>query len=97
MTGSFFIFPIISATSVDVEEHLYQLANKMGITVVTTSQVSNQAHFCCVSPSTSCIHHIHTLLHMLGFSQRPALIPFHSLELRLIDGEGKWELRSIEH
>nr|GMC66092.1 ABC transporter D family member 1 [Ipomoea batatas] len=29
-------------------------------------------------------------------SQRPALIPFHSLELRLIDGEGKWELRSIE-
>ncbi|CAH9103035.1 unnamed protein product [Cuscuta epithymum] len=28
-------------------------------------------------------------------SQRPALIPFHSLELRLIDGEGKWELRSI--
>lgn len=30
-------------------------------------------------------------------SQRPALIPFHSLELRLIDGEGKWELRTIEH
>ncbi|CAL9228505.1 unnamed protein product [Arabidopsis halleri] len=29
-------------------------------------------------------------------SQRPALIPFHSLELRLIDGEGNWELRSIE-
>ncbi|VFQ96004.1 unnamed protein product [Cuscuta campestris] len=29
-------------------------------------------------------------------SQRPALIPFHSSELRLIDGEGKWELRSIE-
>lgn len=27
--------------------------------------------------------------------QRPALIPFHSVELRLIDGEGKWELRSI--
>ncbi|XP_023766585.1 ABC transporter D family member 1 isoform X1 [Lactuca sativa] len=30
-------------------------------------------------------------------SQRPALIPFHSMELRLIDGEGKWELRSIKH
>ncbi|GAV87165.1 ABC_tran domain-containing protein/ABC_membrane_2 domain-containing protein [Cephalotus follicularis] len=30
-------------------------------------------------------------------SQRPALIPFHSLELRLIDGEGNWELRSITH
>ncbi|KAF3657927.1 ABC transporter D family member 1 [Capsicum annuum] len=29
-------------------------------------------------------------------SQRPALIPFHSLELRLIDGEGKWQLRSIK-
>ncbi|GKV25366.1 hypothetical protein SLEP1_g34815 [Rubroshorea leprosula] len=28
-------------------------------------------------------------------SQRPALIPFHSLELRLVDGEGNWELRSI--
>nr|KYP75795.1 ABC transporter D family member 1 [Cajanus cajan] len=53
------------ATSVDVEEHLYGLANKMGITVVTSSQ-------------------------------RPALIPFHSMELRLIDGEGNWELRSIK-
>lgn len=29
-------------------------------------------------------------------SQRPALIPFHTLELRLIDGEGKWQLRSIK-
>ncbi|RLN21705.1 hypothetical protein C2845_PM07G36040 [Panicum miliaceum] len=26
---------------------------------------------------------------------RPALIPFHSLELKLIDGEGKWELCAI--
>lgn len=33
---------------------------------------------------------------VLSSVQRPALIPFHSLELRLIDGEGKWELRSIE-
>lgn len=55
-----------NATSVDVEEHLYQLACDMGITVITSSQ-------------------------------RPALIPFHSMELRLIDGEGKWELRSIKH
>lgn len=53
-----------NATSVDVEEHLYRIANDMGITVVTSSQ-------------------------------RPALIPFHSTELRLIDGEGKWEHRSI--
>ncbi|KAJ6737193.1 ATP-BINDING CASSETTE SUB-FAMILY D MEMBER [Salix viminalis] len=29
-------------------------------------------------------------------SQRPALIPFHTLELRLIDGEGHWELRAIK-
>ncbi|KAJ0976938.1 hypothetical protein J5N97_012412 [Dioscorea zingiberensis] len=29
-------------------------------------------------------------------SQRPALIPFHSMELRLVDGEGKWELCSIK-
>ncbi|KAB5548156.1 hypothetical protein DKX38_011562 [Salix brachista] len=54
-----------NATSVDVEEQLYRLANDMGITFVTSSQ-------------------------------RPALIPFHSLELRLIDGEGQWELRSIK-
>ncbi|GMH08156.1 hypothetical protein Nepgr_009996 [Nepenthes gracilis] len=54
-----------NATSIDVEEHLYQLACDLGITVVTSSQ-------------------------------RPALIPFHRLELRLIDGEGKWELRLID-
>ncbi|CAL9054400.1 unnamed protein product [Musa banksii] len=54
-----------NATSVDVEEHLYRLANEMGITVITSSQ-------------------------------RPALIPFHSMELKLIDGEGKWELCAID-
>ncbi|CAL9173750.1 unnamed protein product [Musa hybrid cultivar] len=53
-----------NATSVDVEEHLYRLANDMGITVITSSQ-------------------------------RPALIPFHAMELKLIDGEGKWELCAI--
>ncbi|XP_042458398.1 ABC transporter D family member 1 isoform X2 [Zingiber officinale] len=53
-----------NATSVDVEEHLYKLANEMGITVITSSQ-------------------------------RPALLPFHSMELKLIDGEGKWELCEI--
>ncbi|KAL5988337.1 ATP-binding cassette sub- D member 1 [Asimina triloba] len=45
-----------NATSVEIEEHLYKLAQGMGITVITTSQ-------------------------------RPALIPYHSTELRLIDGE----------
>lgn len=54
-----------NATSVDVEEQLYKLANLMGITVVT-------------------------------ISQRPALIPFHSMELNLVDGEGGWELRSLK-
>ncbi|GAB4851631.1 ATP-binding cassette sub- D member 1 [Ancistrocladus abbreviatus] len=54
-----------NATSVDVEEQLYQLATDLGMTVITSSQ-------------------------------RPALIPFHRLELRLIDGEGNWELRSIQ-
>lgn len=29
-----------SATSVDVEEHLYKIATSMGITVITSSQVS---------------------------------------------------------
>ncbi|KAG1331147.1 ABC transporter D family member 1-like [Cocos nucifera] len=53
-----------NATSVDIEEHLYRLANEMGITVITSSQ-------------------------------RPALIPFHSMELKLVDGEGKWELCAI--
>ena len=33
------IYPC-SATSVDVEEHLYRLATNMGITVITSSQVS---------------------------------------------------------
>lgn len=30
---------LTSATSVDVEEHLYKVAKSMGITVVTSSQV----------------------------------------------------------
>ena len=33
------IYPC-SATSVDVEEHLYRLATSMGITEITSSQVS---------------------------------------------------------
>ncbi|XP_057530328.1 ABC transporter D family member 1-like [Amaranthus tricolor] len=53
-----------NATSIDVEEHLYMVANELGITAITSSQ-------------------------------RPALIRFHALELRLIDGEGSWELRKI--
>eukprot|EP00271_Cylindrocystis_brebissonii_P018633 TRINITY_DN5387_c0_g1_i1.p1 TRINITY_DN5387_c0_g1~~TRINITY_DN5387_c0_g1_i1.p1 ORF type:complete len:279 (+),score=51.01 TRINITY_DN5387_c0_g1_i1:103-837(+) len=33
---------------------------------------------------------------VVTISQRPALVPFHSTELRLIDGEGAWELRDIK-
>jgi hypothetical protein len=31
-----------------------------------------------------------------NYLQRPALIPFHALELKLIDGEGNWELCAIQ-
>ncbi|XP_024394443.1 ABC transporter D family member 1 isoform X1 [Physcomitrium patens] len=34
---------------------------------------------------------------VVTISQRPALIPYHDMELRLIDGEGAWELRSIKY
>lgn len=104
---------LCSATSVDVEEHLYRLATNMGITVITSSQVSRIIHhihtllisswqFPCCSPSRfmsflpicEIIQMIESLCLIICL-QRPALIPFHSLELKLIDGEGKWELCSI--
>ena len=99
---------LCSATSVDVEEHLYRLATNMGITVITSSQVSihhtlliSSRQFPCCSPSQfksflpiCCIRMTESLC-LLICLQRPALIPFHSLELKLIDGEGKWELCSI--
>ena len=53
-----------NATSVDIEEALYQYALNLGITLVT-------------------------------ISQRPALVKYHSQELRLIDGEGAWTLHNI--
>lgn len=53
-----------NATSVDVEEHLYELAVGRGITMVT-------------------------------ISQRTALVRFHGRELRLTDGAGGWEVRSL--
>ncbi|CAL5323856.1 unnamed protein product [Camellia sinensis] len=45
--------------------------------------------------------HLYRLASNMGItvvtsSQRPALIPFHSTELRLIDGKGKWELRRLK-
>ncbi|KAK9864122.1 hypothetical protein WJX84_012088 [Apatococcus fuscideae] len=53
-----------NATSVDVEEHLYQEASSLGITLIT-------------------------------ITQRTALVKYHTAELRLLDGSGDWELRSI--
>lgn len=55
---------------------------------------------CTNATSVDVEEHLYRLAKGLGItvvtsSQRPALIPFHSLELRLIDGEGNWELRSI--
>lgn len=56
---------------------------------------------CTNATSVDVEEHLYRLARDMGItvitsSQRPALIPFHSMELRLIDGEGKWELRSIK-
>ncbi|KAI3802276.1 hypothetical protein L1987_30406 [Smallanthus sonchifolius] len=56
---------------------------------------------CTNATSVDVEEHLYRLARDLGItvitsSQRPALIQFHSMELRLIDGEGKWELRSIK-
>ncbi|KMT09515.1 hypothetical protein BVRB_6g129810 [Beta vulgaris subsp. vulgaris] len=56
---------------------------------------------CTNATSVDVEEHLYKLASNLGItvvtsSQRPALIPFHVLELRLIDGEGSWELRKIK-
>jgi ABC-type uncharacterized transport system fused permease/ATPase subunit len=53
-----------NATSVDVEEALYQHARNLNITLLT-------------------------------ITQRAALLKYHDSELRLLDGEGDWEIREI--
>ncbi|VAH86069.1 unnamed protein product [Triticum turgidum subsp. durum] len=57
---------------------------------------------CTNATSVDVEEHLYRLATDMGItvvtsSQRPALIPFHSLELKLIDGEGKWELCAINH
>ncbi|KAJ3698082.1 hypothetical protein LUZ61_001787 [Rhynchospora tenuis] len=57
---------------------------------------------CTNATSVDVEEHLYRLAKEMGItvitsSQRPALIPFHSLELKLIDGEGKWELCEINH
>ncbi|XP_068658650.1 ABC transporter D family member 1-like [Aristolochia californica] len=56
---------------------------------------------CTNATSVDVEEHLYRLASEMGItfitsSQRPALIPFHSMELRLIDGEGRWELCSIK-
>ncbi|XP_061336567.1 ABC transporter D family member 1 [Gastrolobium bilobum] len=56
---------------------------------------------CTNATSVDVEEHLYGLAKNMGItvvtsSQRPALIPFHSMELRLIDGEGNWELRLIK-
>ncbi|KAK3043008.1 hypothetical protein RJ639_000985, partial [Escallonia herrerae] len=81
-----------NATSVDVEEHLYRLANRLGITVITSSQISLAVMKVVVGTMVK----VGACSGVSDCGRRPALIPFHSTELRLIDGEGKWELRPIK-
>jgi len=55
---------------------------------------------CTNATSVDVEEHLYKLATNMGItvitsSQRPALIPFHALELKLIDGEGNWELCSI--
>ncbi|XP_039120434.1 ABC transporter D family member 1-like isoform X2 [Dioscorea cayenensis subsp. rotundata] len=55
---------------------------------------------CTNATSIEVEEHLYRLATEMGItvitsSQRPALIPFHCTELRLVDGEGKWELCSI--
>ncbi|XP_031495991.1 ABC transporter D family member 1 [Nymphaea colorata] len=55
---------------------------------------------CTNATSVDIEEHLYKLAKEMGItvvttSQRPALIPFHSVELRLIDGEGNWELYLI--
>lgn len=55
---------------------------------------------CTNATSVDVEEHLYRLAKEMGItvltsSQRPALIPYHSTELRLIDGEGRWELCSI--
>ncbi|KAI9113779.1 hypothetical protein K1719_015030 [Acacia pycnantha] len=56
---------------------------------------------CTNATSVDVEEHLYGLARDMGItfvtsSQRPALIPYHSMELRLIDGEGNWELRLIK-
>ena len=92
-----------SATSVDVEEHLYRLAKEMGITLVTSSQVSHiksslKDLVLLYSPKKLVLLGSFPLMNQNLYLvlQHLALIPFHSVELRLIDSEGNGELRSIK-
>ncbi len=42
-----------------------------------------------------CRHAAELGITLITITQRAALLKYHSVELRLIDGEGDWQLRSI--
>lgn len=68
-----------SATSVDVEEHLYKLANEMGITVITSSQVTNERKaFNCVYKFGLSIHCLNVNMHFTATC--PPTISFNGTE-----------------
>jgi hypothetical protein len=42
-----------------------------------------------------CRHAAELGITLITITQRAALLKYHSVELRLIDGEGDWQLRTI--
>jgi hypothetical protein len=77
------------------------LGMKRGLSNLRMSLIRCTASFCSAT-SVDVEESLYKRAQALGIavvtiSQRPALIPYHSMELRLIDGEGGWELRSIKH
>lgn len=68
------------------------------ITIVPSLKTCIMFLHCTRSQATSPCESFSNCTYLPFFSivQRPALIPYHAMELRLIDGEGGWELRSIQ-
>ena len=48
-----------------------------------------------LSPCWLCRHAAKLGITLVTITQRAALLKYHSVELRLVDGEGDWQLRAI--
>ena len=48
-----------------------------------------------VEPCWLCRHAAKLGITLVTITQRAALLKYHSVELRLVDGEGDWQLRAI--